>query len=203
MTRGASDEAIQGIRAFTMRETSVPDTSFQDLGKGASKVQGWIGFPVTSPVGIVGVEFRNPDKKEIVKHYLSSASWSPTWIGTPDYTRRCFETSPLWVVEGVFDLFPLLWAVPHPIVSASKAFLTRRQVDFIVRFAKNGVRLVLDNDEYGNRSLYGENGKGLLAILQRSGVRDVRPVTYSGKDPGEVWNRGGERLIISQFSKWV
>ena len=181
----------------------IPAFAQVDVGRRGESVDGWVGFPVTSPTGIVGIEFRNIEKKRIVKHYLPSAAWGPTWIGTKDYTRKCFEGSPLWVVEGVFDLFALRWAIPHPIVSASKAYFTSRQRVFIERYARHGVRFALDNDEFGKKSLHGEGEKqGLLARLEWSGVRDVVAVRYSGKDPGDVWNKGGERSIIAQFEKW-
>ena len=79
-------------------------------------------------------------------------------------------------------------------MAALRANLTKKQVEFIRRFNPPMVHMVFDRDETGRKG-----NKTVLRMLEKAGIR-CREVSYSGgKDPGEVWDRGGVEGLKQAF----
>ncbi|GAF89268.1 unnamed protein product, partial [marine sediment metagenome] len=72
-------------------------------------------------------------------------------------------------------------------------------------FCRGWVHMVYDNDEAGRRGVHGwaeDGGKkhwGAVQKLKHVGLR-YQVHRYSGKDPGEVWNRLGAGGIREAFA---
>ena len=124
-------------------------------------------------------------------------------INTPRVAEALWNGGNVWVVEGVYDLCALEWCIPQSdaVLATLRAGISHSTVEFIARFCTNTVYMVYDNDASGRNATYGwrdaQTGKfrpGALSLLTKAGVRAV-DYRYKGKDPGEVWSKGGiERL---------
>ena len=190
--------------------TESGDTKFDvKNGPRGSFREDWMVIPYWSPRGdILGAEFRTWGQEgKRVRDYRNARSFlCPTYIGmSPQALERVWQGGDLWLVEGVFDL-----AVAHAapsgdtVLACGTARLSRNQLNFIKRFLKKDscVHVMFDEDETGRQQVTGfvnkETGKripGVLERLQRAGVT-AREVRYrGGKDPGEIWERGGKSAI--------
>ncbi|OHD26983.1 MAG: hypothetical protein A2Y38_08180 [Spirochaetes bacterium GWB1_59_5] len=216
--RGAKAASILEIGLTTWQPLNEPPPLegparnfwLKKYGPCGEKLLGWLTWPLLSPRGrVIGFAARRTDVKVIERYLLPEAAWNPIWTGmTPERMRRIWDGADIWVVEGIFDLFPLEWAVSAQdvVLGSERARLTAKHVEFLRRHCRGWVRMVYDNDQTGRRGVegwYDEEAKqprpGALARLKRVGVRclDVR---YRGKDPGEVWKQGGAAAVRAAFT---
>lgn len=169
----------------------------------------WLVLPFRGPRGqILGFESRHPEKKRFNRWLMPDAYWNPVWAGlTPNAMGRIWDGCDIWVVEGFFDLFALQWAVPKKdvVLGSVTAKMNAKQVEFLRRFCRGRVHLAYDNDESGRMGTHGwtePDGKfrwGALQKLRHVGV-DCSEVVYTGgKDPGEIWDRGGAYGVRAAF----
>lgn len=176
-------------------------------------IEGWLVSPLYSPRGkVIGFEARNTRQKALTEFLLQGAGWSPIWLGLcPSVMERIWKGCDVWIVEGLFDMFPLQWAVPETdvVLATLRARLTNKHVEFLRRFSKGWVNMVYDLDEQGRKATHGWtdlSGKyrwGALDKLKRVGIK-CRDVPYTGgKDPGEIWDKGGVAGIRAAFSMTV
>ncbi len=197
-----------GIGVWQAPGSRSPDSSFR----------GWTGalvIPTYSPrQQLVGVEFRSWVRgaaKAVKKYHLPEAAWIPTFIGLTDSAfRRIWDGGDVWIVEGVFDL-ALAHVVPSQdvVLASAGAALRKKHLRFLQRYVSSAacVHLVFDEDETGRKQATGftddRSGKwvpGVPQRLERVGVR-CRDVRYrGGKDPGEVWDRGGKASLSRTFN---
>lgn len=215
--RGAKEESIKRIGVVTWQMMAVPPdlegeaNSFwiKKYGPFGEKLMGWLVWPLLSPRGtVIGFAARRTDVKVITRYLLPEAEWNPIWTGMcPETMERIWAGADIWVAEGIFDLFPLEWAAPANtvVLGSERARLTYKHIEFLRRFSRGQVWLIYDNDETGRRGVTGwvdETGKerpGGIDRLRRAGVQ-CRDVTYRGKDPGEVWKKGGAAAMRAAFS---
>jgi DNA primase len=109
---------------------------------------------------------------------------------------KIWKGGTVWVVEGVFDLFALNWAVPDKdvVLASLRARLTKNHINFLQRYASS-VNLVYDRDEAGRVGTH-----RALKDFRSNGI-DGRDFPYNGgKDPGELWDRYGSQGLIKSFS---
>jgi len=83
--------------------------------------------------------------------------------------------------------------------------LGRMHIEFLRRFCRGWVHMVYDQDPTGRKATTGfrdDTGKwtpGALDNLKRVGLR-CEDVPYSGgKDPGEIWDKGGIAQLRTAF----
>jgi hypothetical protein len=181
----------------------LPDPTFHKrYGQNGSRLLGWYCWPLRTPANVVvGLEFRNPDKKEIVKYLVEpDANPHAIWTCTPDSFTRVWQGNPVWLVEGIFDALALQWAVPNTdaILACGRANLTRKQAESLRRLGAPYVHVVFDRDDAGQRGTEMAI-KSLKAVNLR---HDVVPYT-GGKDPGEVWSKGGRTAVQAAFGQAV
>lgn len=227
--RDLSDEAEGYLRGRGMRESLIselemaiwhnpkepaPNEAFcKKYGAHGEYLEGKLICPFLSPRGeILGFEGRawNGEKK-ITDYRMTESSWNPVFIGlTQPAMRRLWDGGNVWIVEGLFDLTALERVVPERdvVLATVRAKLSRAHVEFLRRYVRQGqlVRMVYDNDPTGRKQITGwvdPTGKerwGALKLLERVGV-ECQDFPYSGgKDPGEIWDKGGEAVLRRVFA---
>ncbi len=212
--RGAKEESIirLGVKTWQAMSEDAPDPDFCGrYGDRGEMLGDWVLWPLYSPRGrVIGCAGRRGTTKNITRYMLPESHWQPIWTGlTPEVMARIAEGADVWVVEGIFDLFPLEWAIPESdvVLGSERARLTDKHIEFFRRFCRGWVRMVYDNDEagqHGTHDYIDDKGKtrwGALRRLARAKVR-AAAFSYSGKDPGEVWNRGGVLAVRDTFNKY-
>lgn len=218
--RGILSSRIEkmGIVEWQPPSTDCPEPSFVarygPRGKGGEKaldLRRFFIMPFWSPRGeILGFEGRPLNgKKQITDYRLAPSKWNPVFLGlTPSDMVKLWEGGDLWITEGIFDAGPLERVIPESDVAVAtvRAKLSEQHVQFCRRFVRGTVHMVYDNDETGQKQVHGwvdtatnRRRWGALECLERVGV-SARAVSYSGgKDPGEVWDRGGLPYLKSAF----
>lgn len=215
-SRGAKTETISdlGITVWDHHRITAqaPDKKFcEEHGAYGEKLSGSLATPVFSPSGrVIGMEWRAFEgPKRISQCLLLDASWNPVFVGlNPRSVRKIWDGARVWIVEGMFDLTALQHGVPEEdvVLSTMRAHLSFNHISFLRRVCSSSVMVVYDNDRTGKRMTHGYTddvtGKriiGAVESLNRVGVKS-RAVSYTGgKDPGEIWDRGGARLVQTTF----
>ncbi|NBY13288.1 MAG: hypothetical protein EBQ76_00715 [Betaproteobacteria bacterium] len=202
-----------GIGAWRCPSTESPAEDFRKkFGPHGELVQGWLSIPVRSPRGsLVGVEFRRWDgEKAVRKWHAPDAAWCPLFHGEwPLALHKIWAGGDVWVVEGIFDMC-IARIVPERdvVLSTGGAAMSRQHVDFVARFMapKAAFHLTYDNDETGRRQATGftdektqRHVRGVPERLQRVGVTCHVTRYAGGKDPGEIWERGGVPALRAAF----
>jgi len=197
--RGANSSATRPMCLGEWAGEKVSDPSFAlRYGDHGERLLGWWCWPIRTPSNrIVGIEFRNPDRKEIVKHLIHDES-DPhaTWVCRPDSFEKLWNGGAVWLVEGIFDLFALEWAVPETdaVLACGRANLNKKQAESLRRLAPAFVHVAFDRDDAGQRGA-SFAAKTLTETKLRHGV-----VSYGGgKDPGEIWSKGGKQAVLAAF----
>jgi len=196
--RGAKLTTAQAIQAGEWVGTDVSDQTFRKrYGDGGEHLLGWYCWPLRNPANrLVGMEFKNPERKEVIKHFLPEAEPHAVWACHPDSFQRAWDGGAVWLVEGLFDLTALEWAVPSTdaVMACGRANLTRKQAESLRRLAPPYVHIVFDRDDAGQRGADFAS-KSLTAAGLRHSI-----VSYGGgKDPGELWSKGGKQAVVAAF----
>lgn len=214
MGRGIPSDlsAAMGIGLWNPKGSPAPDETFRKVhGTTGQYRRDWLSIPLLSPRGdVIGVVFRKWDGEKGMRDYrLPQTAWIPVFEGmTEEAFRKIWAGGDVWLVEGVFDM-AIAHIVPEKdvVLSCGTARMSRNQLNFLHRFMspQATVHVVFDEDETGRKQVTGytdPQGKkvlGVLGRLQRVGLR-CRDVRYTGgKDPGEIWEQGGARLLQTQL----
>jgi len=216
--RGMRQETINRLGMFLWHppDEPAPDEDFRKKYHPYGEYcAGRITCPFYSPRGeLLGFEARTwrwEDGKHITDYRLPECDWNPVFIGlTPETMKRVWAGGDVCVVEGMFDLAPLERVVPSKdvVLATVRAKLSDTHVEYLRRYVRPParVRMVYDNDETGRKQTVGwtdSTGKqrwGALDVLRRVGV-SCEDVRYTGgKDPGEVWDSGGEAAVRRAFN---
>lgn len=211
--RGAREESIAslGLKTWSSPLQDFEDPEFvKRYGFRGERLQDWLVWPLLSPRNrTIGFAGRRIDEKVITRYLLPEAAWNPVWTGlTLQVMERIWAGADVWVVEGIFDLFPMEWAIPETdvVLGSERARLSDKHIEFLRRFCTGWVRMVYDNDETGRRGTHGyvdETGKkrwGAIQRLERVGVKGI-DIPYRGKDPGYIWNQRGAAGIRQAFAQ--
>jgi len=197
--RGATAKIVEtwGINTFDPPVEPCPDHSYhRPYGPSFERFAGKVIYPLYSPRGVLlGFDSRSVGKKDLLRVLLPEAHWTPTWIGMPDAMQGIWDGKPIYVAEGIFDVWALLRVVENGVVLGSgPARLSQKQLEFLIRWAtKSDVGMVYDRDETGRR--------GTASALKSLRYHQIssRDIPYSGKDPGEAWDRGGTARVREVF----
>jgi hypothetical protein len=222
--RGMREELVHslGIGLWRTPQTPPPDEEFAEryYGKnGMCYLEGRLICPCYSPRGdLLGFEGRTWEgEKRITDYRLMPVSrWNPFFLGlTPETMERIWDGADVWIVEGLFDLAPMERVVPKGdvVLATVRAKVSDTHVEFLRRYVRQMgqmVHILYDNDETGQRQTYGytdeHTGKPKWGAIQRlEWVRvPCRPIKYDGgKDPGEIWDQGGEEGLRRVFSRVI
>jgi hypothetical protein len=189
---------------------------------------GMLVAPLWSARGqLLGADFRSiRGEKQLLRYKLPEVrtagdkpkSWVAFFVGMlPRVARALWEGAELWIVEGLFDLLALQWVVlpGQQVLACGRAALDADQVTLLRRLCSQGrlglpraaqgrVYVALDMDKAGRRGALGWRDD---AGVHHRGIRDnlqelklfAQVVTYLGKDPGDLWDRGGVRELKRSF----
>ncbi len=213
--RGAKEETVRELGCVTWRageSLSQEPLWLQRTGPDGRGewLDNWLIMPLLGPRGqVLGFEGRRTDVKKFSRWLTPDAAWNPVFAGlTPTAMQKIWAGGDIWIVEGIFDLFALQWAIPDKdvVLASVTATLNRRQVEFLRRFCKGWVHMAYDNDASGKKGTHdwvddeGKTRWGAIRKLEHVGLR-CRDVKYSGgKDPGEIWDRAGAEGVRAAFS---
>lgn len=202
------------IGLWHRQEDPAPDEVYaKRYGPHGEERDGWMSVPIWSPrIKVIGVIYRSWDgSKEFSDYMLPDSKWSPAFIGlTPSVLQRIWEGGDVWVVEGLFDM-TIGHVIPKKdvVLGCGTANLSRLQLNFLKRFLAPTamVHVVFDMDKTGRDHAEGYTDPktskympGVCDRLLKVGVR-CRDVRYrGGKDPGEIWERGGKPALASAFN---
>jgi len=204
LSRGAKRERIKSLGIISWDSLAVgksPDPIFNERyfsRKFPNRLKGCICTPYRSLTDqIIGFEARAVDHKWITDFRVSPEShWCSFWLGlNKESMEKLWAGGEVWIVEGLFDMFALDWVIPESdlILAIVQARLTTPHLEFLRRFAKKA-NLSLDMDPPGRKGAY-----KAARNLRELGVSN-RVVEYGpGKDPGEIWDRGGVRELKEVF----
>jgi DNA primase len=215
--RGLQESRLRdlGVCVWDTSKLTEPctDATFKkEFGTNGSKLNGRLIIPVWSPRGgLLGFEARSWGlgvAKSIHQYRLPEAFWNPVFLGmTRNTMQKIADGGAVWICEGVFDMGALDHVIPTTDVAlgACTAKLSDRQLLFCKRFVSS-VYLVFDNDVQGRFATFGgidpktgRKRQGAMDKLNWVGV-PVRDVAYrGGKDPGEIWDRGGVEGLRKAF----
>lgn len=204
--RGAKEESIHELRCKTWRDFS----DIQGIKLKGKIIDGWVIIPLYSPRGkLIGFEGRNTLEKGITQVRLQNSLWNPEWHGMRNSAmKKIWNGADIWVVEGIFDVFPLEWAIPDGdvVLGTVRARMSKKHIKFLQRFCEGWVHLVYDNDDAGKKAAHGwvdDTGKyrwGAAKKMKNNGIKYTIE-TYPLKDPGEIWLNFGVEGIKQYFSR--
>lgn len=202
-TRGIKEETLSHLQPKTWIGKAPSIMGYH----GGGFLQGRLVLPLYSICGeIIGFEARDITKKKVPFRYLlkSKAHVAPMANVNVAFPKL-WDGGNLWIVEGFFDVFALEWGVDpkDAVIGTLTASFSRGHQAFAKRFCRGRVFVAYDNDTAGREATYGtEKRRGALKMLSQVGKLSF-PVAYKHKDPGEVWRKGGERLIKEMFSRVI
>ncbi len=200
--RAARPDAIRELGLVSWEGTAAneaPDEDFrQRYGGRGEFFEERLILPLRSPRGtLLGWDSRETERKAASRYLLPQGRWNPVWVNMPRVMPRVFAKRPVWIVEGMFDVFALEQALSPdtPVLGAGTARLVYSQIQYLRRFASE-VYLVFDMDKAGR-----EGARRALEDLTRVGV-PCTVLAYPGKDPGEIWDTKGFFGVREVFAKY-
>lgn len=162
-------------------------------GRGV-KLKGKLLFPMTNAMGLKkAFQVRTPDPKikDYWKLYTLRAGIDALFFGTNVAMPHIWKTREVYLVEGIFDLFPMQRVFPNTLCCGT-ATLNPEQMTFLERYVDR-VHVAFDHDEQGEK---------FFEKFYRKYRREfdlIEKVSYGGSDPSDSWERLGEEKFRKQF----
>lgn len=203
LSRGAKRESFEMLGEFTWRtlKKPPPDPKFIDeFGELGKSLNGMLTVPLWSPKGkLIGIEAKSIRKKVLARYLLPQAYWNPVWVAYKDIAEKIWNGATVWIVEGRFDFYTMEWVVPEGdvVLSSLRAWLTPHHLDYLRRLKPFQVYIVYDMDETGEKG-----AKYACDVLNRDGIFTENIKYRGGKDPNEIWKKGGLPALQNAFSEF-
>lgn len=215
--RGAKEELIysEGMKTWMPLAEPSPHPEFSKMfGPRGERLDGMLVVPVWSPSGrLLGFEARSIKEKYIRDfRFEPESKYTAFFIGLRRAMPAIWGGGDIWLGEGVFDLTALDWVVPKrdAVLATVRANLTPQQLEFLRRFCKGRVHVVYDMDPTGRKAVTGwtdeKTGKWRKGVMERLEGVDLKAssVRYEGgKDPGAIWDKGGEPALRAAFAEII
>lgn len=159
-----------------------------------SKLKGKLLFPMTNAMGMTqGLQVRTPDKdqKDYWKFNTIRSDIDAIFFGTKVAMPSIWQTREVYLVEGIFDIFPMIRVFPNTLCCGT-ATLNPNQLTFLKRYVDR-VHIAFDHDEQGEKFFdkFYQNHRQDFDLISK--------VSYSGNDPNDSWTRLGEESFQKQF----
>lgn len=207
--RGFSSTLIDNLNVGVWKtlSTRAPSTDFHKYGVMGHRLNNMLCIPLYSPRGVLlGCEYRSTTEKKVMKYYLPDVKWAPVFGGMyPKVFDKIVQGADVWLVEGVFDMcINKVLPTNHVVLSMGGARMSKSQLNFLSRFVRSyaTVHICFDMDETGRNQSMGykekDTGRFMWGVKQRLDKVNVntRVVSYfGGKDPGEIWEVGGNSYL--------
>lgn len=198
--RGMSDFMREhlGVNTWHPPQESCPDEAFaKAFGSRGEKLSNCLVFPYWEPNGnLVLLEMRDMSAKRLFKYAISSERHA-YFGGIPWMMPYLWAGQTPIVVEGFFDMVALVRVYQGPVLVAGTANLNHAQEQFLSRWC-NTVMLGFDMDKAGRNAT-----TKVSRNLRDAGLK-VLELAYTGyKDPGVVWDQGGQELLNRVFGQVV
>lgn len=211
--RGLPNNLVGELKVciWQAQSTRSPDRSYHNNGVMGHRVHDWLCIPLYSPRGrLLGCEYRNLEKKEVRKYHMQETNWVPVFGGMcPTVFQQIADGADIWLVEGIFDIaLKKALSDKDVVLSMGGAKMTKLQLDFLKRFVRKSatVHVCFDMDETGRNMSKGyihpDTGREVWGVAKRLEKVNIntRLVQYTGgKDPGEIWERGGTFALKQSF----
>ncbi len=201
--RGVSNKQIDLYRIGFLHE--VPSWDFPErFSRVVEKcIHDTLVFPLTNPLGeIQGVQFRPVDRnrKRFSEYYHDNSQLSLFGLGQA--MPFLWDTRTAWLVEGVFDLFPIQREIPNTFATLTAA-VSKQTLTFLKRVVDKLV-FVYDNDQTGREGAasferYHSNDFKSISIVKLPKI-SKGPEGGFTKDPGDLWETLGD-LTMSDYVK--
>lgn len=187
-----------GVNTWHPPTEPCPNEEFsRAFGFFGEKLTEYLVFPYRDPTGnIVLLEMRSIVTKRLFKFALTSDRHA-YFGGIPWMMPYLWAGQTPIIVEGFFDLVALARVYQGPVLVAGTANLNASQEQFLVRWC-NSVMLGFDMDKAGRIA-----SAKVSRNLRSAGLK-VLELAYTGyKDPGVVWDQGGQELLERVFGRLV
>jgi len=202
-TRGVDGRSSVSFYSWSPPKINAPCPRFQaNFGNNGWRIKGHLITPILSPraklLGFEARTFKEDGSKKVMQYRTDHANWNPYFLGADLAFGALWEGYDLWVVEGIFDLIALEKVVPKGdvVISTLRAGMDTKSFEMIKRFYRNHstINIVYDNDETGQKK-----SSWLKSQMSKEGMRVSTP-PYRGKDPNEVFQKGGLGALRRFFS---
>lgn len=224
--RGLREATIHELEmgVWTPPDMDAPMEEFRRrYGPRGERLKDSLVYPLRDGRGVLlGFEARSMEEKLVTQFKLQRAFWNPVFIGLPRAMERIWDGADVWIGEGLFDIAVLEHIIPQHDVTLSTltAKVNQHHIEFFKRFVRGTVHMVFDRDEKGRKATEGyidpETGKrrwGAIESMDR--VKDkngrklirCRDVYYrcppGCKDPGDIWERFGDKGLREAFQNSI
>lgn len=187
-----------GVNTWHPPVEPCPDEAFaKAFGDRGQKLLGFLVFPYREPTGkLVLLEMRDINAKRIFKYAVASERHAH-FGGIPWMMPYLWAGQTPVIVEGFFDLVAVARVYQGPVLVAGTANVTGVQEQFLARWCQT-VMLGFDMDRPGRDAT-----RKVARNLRDAGLK-VLELAYTGyKDPGVVWDQGGQDLLEQVFGQKV
>jgi DNA primase len=197
--RGVSDDQIRDFRIGYLKRTLPPlqyPESFLNWCHQGAKLDGVYCFPLTNVLGDVrGFQFRFIERERGGYMDFLTEAGEPVLFGLGQAMPHVWTSESVYLVEGVFDLFPL--QRHHPAIVAT---LTARVIDpmlWTLRRMCKRIVLGYDNDGTGRRAVdrFSREHGDEFRIVDVKYPKHSMPNGKVSKDPGDLWELWGDQRL--------
>lgn len=199
-SRGASDEQIELFRLGYL------DGELPDLPKGDAFIEKYLHthwlhdvflLPLTNTVGQVkGFQLRHVDPARKGYSDFTPYEDEPVLFGLAQAMPHVWESQSIWLVEGVFDLFPIQRFCPNVVPTLTNSL--SRQFATLLQRLVNDIWLAWDMDAKGQEAAW-RAIKEYRQDFQIHNVKFPRALLLDGKrrakDPSELWEVWGDARL--------
>lgn len=159
-------------------------------------LEGQIVIPIWNASGkLRGLETRlweETESRKYTQYWLDTWTEDAVFLGLPDALEAIWETGVVYLVEGMFDFFPVQRVFPNTLCTLT-AKVMFSQYRFLQRYCKHVV-FVYDRDTKGRDVM--QDAMDRYNVRGRDGFT-AHTLTYPAKDPGQLY----ENLGIKKFER--
>lgn len=196
-TRGVSDDQVELFRLGYVGNR-LPDLEypapFMEWCWEGRRLQDTFVLPLTNTLGsIKGLQFRRVDPEKKGYSDYTPYTEEPVTFGLAQAMPHAWKTRSIWLVEGVFDVFPIQRV--HPNVIPTLTNKLSKPMARLLRRVVTDLWLAYDMDEEGRKAVR----KMSWEYRNEFEIHDPnfpRPKTLDGKrrvkDPSELWEAWGD-----------